>query len=67
VIFDKGDHFHLSAALRAGERLNFIDLTDHLGPAAADGAADRFLPSEEQVSKKQARMLMKMNQAHFAC
>jgi hypothetical protein len=25
VVFDKGDHFHLSAALKAEERINFID------------------------------------------
>ncbi len=25
VVFDKGDHFHISAALRAEERINFID------------------------------------------
>jgi len=29
----KDDHFHLSAALRAEERINFIDFFYHLGPA----------------------------------
>jgi len=34
VIFDKGDDFHLSAALRAEERINFIDFFYHLRPAS---------------------------------
>jgi hypothetical protein len=33
VILDKGDHFHLSPALRAEERIHFIDFFYHLGPA----------------------------------
>ncbi len=34
VIFDKGDHFHLSAALRTQQRVNFIDFFYHLSPAS---------------------------------
>ena len=33
MIFDKGDHFHLSAALRAEQWINFKNLSYHLGPA----------------------------------
>ena len=33
VIFDKGDDFHLCAAMRAEERINFIDFSYHLRPA----------------------------------
>jgi len=32
VIFDKDDHFHLSVTLRTEERINLIDLSDHLSP-----------------------------------
>ncbi len=43
VVFDKGDHFHLSAALRAEERINFIDFFYHLRPAFGGHMADLFL------------------------
>ena len=33
MILDKGDHFHLSAALRADQWVNFKNLPYHLGPA----------------------------------
>ena len=33
VIFDKSDHFHLSVILRTEERIDLIDLSDHLSPA----------------------------------
>jgi hypothetical protein len=32
-IFNKGDDFHLCAALRAEERIHFIDFSYHLRPA----------------------------------
>ena len=33
MILDKGDHFHLSAALRTDQRIDFKDFPYHLSPA----------------------------------
>ena len=33
MILDKGDHFHLSAALRTDQWIDFKNLPYHLGPA----------------------------------
>jgi len=35
IVGNEGDEAHRTAALRASERVEFIDLADHLSPAAA--------------------------------
>ena len=52
MVFDKGDHFHLSAALRADQWVHFIDPADHLGPAAA-GDPRAFLLDKQEIMNQE--------------
>lgn len=38
-VFDQRDHAHLRGALRAGERIDLVDLADHLRPRDFRGLA----------------------------
>jgi len=33
IVGEAGNNFHLSTALQAEQRVDFVDLADHLGPA----------------------------------
>jgi len=42
IISDESDHSHLATACRTYERINFIDLVDHLRPAFAWSSTEMF-------------------------
>ena len=49
IIGDGGDDFHLAAAFGTEERVDLINLPDHLGPAAA-GDLLFFLLNNDELS-----------------
>jgi hypothetical protein len=56
IVSQVGDDAHLSAALGADQRVNFIDLTDHLGPALGRDGPELLLEYPER-ERHQARLL----------
>ena len=56
IVGEEGDNPHLSAALRADHRIDFIDFADHLSPAFGGDGSELLLhyPNRERL---QVRLL----------
>jgi len=52
VVGEERDDLHLSAAARAGHRVNFIDFTDHLGPAFGGDGPELLLHHPDRKKPK---------------
>ena len=50
IVSEERDDLHLSAALRADHRINFIDFADHLGPALGGDRPELLLHHPERES-----------------
>jgi hypothetical protein len=48
IVGEESDDLHRAAALRADHRINFIDFTDHIGPAFGGDGPELFLHHPEK-------------------
>jgi hypothetical protein len=52
AVCQERDDLHRAAALRADQRINFVDFTDHLGPALGKDALELILDNPDRERLK---------------